>query len=64
MKPSGWIWIKCRDAHESLSARMDKAPMGLMDRFKLWLHLRFCDFCSRVDKQMRFMRDAMRRIDQ
>jgi len=43
---------------------MDKAPMGLMDRFKLWLHLRFCDFCSRVDKQMRFMRDAMRRIDQ
>ncbi len=37
--------------------------MGLMERFKLWLHLRFCDFCSRVEKQMSFMHEAMKRID-
>lgn len=63
MKPAGWLRIKCQRAHELLSARMDNAPLGLAERFKLWLHLRFCDFCARVDKQMSFMREAMRRLD-
>jgi hypothetical protein len=63
MKTPGWLRIKCQHAHELLSARMDHAPMGAAERFKLWLHLRFCDFCSRVEKQMSFMHEAMKRID-
>jgi hypothetical protein len=63
MKTPNWVRIKCQHAHELLSARMDHAPMGFAERFKLWLHLRICDFCSRVDRQMSFMRAAMRRID-
>ncbi len=42
---------------------MDNAPIGVAERFRLWLHLRFCDFCARVDKQMSFMREAVRRLD-
>ncbi|MGE5338780.1 MAG: anti-sigma factor [Gemmatimonadota bacterium] len=63
MSAPGWLRIKCQHAHVLLSARMDRAPVGNWDRFRLWLHLRFCDFCSRVERQMAFMREAMRRID-
>lgn len=60
MKP-GWLMIRCRHAHELLSARMDK-PLGAGDRLRLWLHLRICDMCARVERQMDFMRRAMRRL--
>ena len=63
MKAPGWLWIRCQHAHELISARMDNAPIGFAERFKLWLHLRFCDFCARVDKQMSFIREAVRRLD-
>jgi len=57
----GWLLIPCRHAHELLSERMDK-PLGRGDRFRLWLHLMVCDMCSRVERQMDFMRRAMRRL--
>ena len=57
----GWLLIPCRNAHELLSRRMDE-PLGGGDRLRLWLHLRICDACSRVDRQMDFMRQAMRRL--
>ena len=60
MKPA-WVMISCRHAHELLSARMDK-PLGAGDRLRLWLHLRICDMCARVERQMDFMRRAMRRL--
>lgn len=63
MRVPGWVAIKCRHAHELLSARMDRAPMGLAERFRLWVHLRVCDLCARVDRQMTFMREAVRRLD-
>ena len=63
MKPHGWLMIQCRHAHELLSARLDHAPMRLAERLRLWLHLRICDFCARVDRQMSFMRAAVRRLD-
>jgi len=63
VKAPNWVRIQCQHAHELMSARLDHAPMGLSERFKLWLHLRICAFCSRIDRQMSFMRDAMRRID-
>jgi hypothetical protein len=57
----GWLLIPCRHAHELLSERMDK-PLAQGDRFRLWLHLRICDMCARVEQQMDFMRKAMRRL--
>jgi hypothetical protein len=57
----GWLLIPCRHAHELLSERMDE-PLGPGDRVRLWLHLRICDMCARVEQQMDFMRKAMRRL--
>ena len=60
MKRSGLL-IPCRHAHELLSERMDR-PLAAGDRLRLWLHLRICDMCARVGRQMDFMRRAMRRL--
>lgn len=57
----GWLLIPCRHAHELLSQRMDE-PLGAGDRMRLWLHLKICDMCSRVERQMDFMRKAMQRL--
>lgn len=59
----GWLMIPCRHAHELLSQRMDR-PLGGGDRLRLWVHLRLCDACTRVEQQMDFMRRAMRRLGQ
>jgi hypothetical protein len=59
----GWLLIACRHAHELLSQRMDE-PLHRGDRLRLWLHLRFCDACEKVERQMDFMRRAMRRLGQ
>ena len=56
-----WLMIPCRHAHELLSQRMDE-PLSSSDRLRLWMHLRLCDACSRVEKQMDFLRQAMRRL--
>ena len=63
MRPPNWLRIKCQHAHELMSARMDHAPLSTGDRFKLWLHLRFCEFCARIEKQMSFLSEAVKRID-
>jgi hypothetical protein len=60
MKP-GWVLIPCRHAHALISARMD-GPLDGGDRLRLWLHLRLCALCKHIDRQMAFMREAMRRI--
>lgn len=57
----GWLLIRCRHAHELLSERMDK-PLARGDRFRLRLHLMVCDMCARIERQMDFMRRAMRRL--
>lgn len=53
--------ITCRQAHQLLSERLDR-PLETGDRWRLWLHLRFCDMCSRVERQMDFLRQAVRRL--
>jgi len=53
--------ITCKEAHHLLSDRMDR-PLERGERWRLWLHLRFCGMCSRVDRQMDFLRSAMRRL--
>lgn len=57
----GWIRIPCSHAHELLSAQMDQ-PLPRARAWRLWLHLVFCDACSRVERQLATMRSAMRRL--
>ena len=57
----GWLLIPCRHAHELLSERMDK-PLAKGDRLRLWLHLRICAMCARIERQMDLLRAAMRRL--
>jgi len=57
----GWLLIPCRHAHELLSQRLDE-PLGRGARLRLWLHLRLCDACSKVERQLDFMRRAVRRL--
>ncbi len=52
---SGMVQITCKQAHRLLSERLDR-PLGRGERWRLWLHLRFCDMCSRVGRQMDFLR--------
>jgi hypothetical protein len=57
----GWIRIPCSHAHRLLSEQMDQ-PLSRGHKWRLWLHLRFCDACSRVERQLAVMRLAMRRL--
>jgi hypothetical protein len=57
----GWMMIPCRTAHRLISEGMDR-PLGLGDRARLRLHLAMCVMCSRVERQMDFLRQAMRHI--
>jgi hypothetical protein len=56
------VMPSCQDAHALLSQRMDE-PLGLLNRYRLLLHLKICAACSRVDRQFGVLRDAMRRLD-
>ncbi len=56
------VLITCRQAHTLLSQRMD-APLGTLGRYRLLLHLRVCDACSKVDRQFTLLRDAMHRLE-
>ena len=65
MKPTpgraGWMRISCQHAHRLMSERMDH-PLAPIARARLWMHLRICDACVRVEGQMELMRDAIRRL--
>jgi hypothetical protein len=58
---SGRLMIKCRQAHQLLSERMDR-PISATERLRLWVHLRVCDMCSRVERQLGLMQTAIRRL--
>jgi hypothetical protein len=52
--------ISCQQASRLLSQHQDEAlPFG--KRFRLRLHLLYCDACSRVSQQFETLRLAMRR---
>lgn len=53
--------ISCSEAHRLLSDRMDE-DLAHGRSWRLWLHLRFCDACSRVERQLELIRSAMRRL--
>jgi hypothetical protein len=53
--------ISCKEASRLLSQAQDR-PLRWLERFKLRAHLALCDFCTRFEAQLRFMREAMRRL--
>ncbi len=58
-----FVRITCRQAHRLLSERLDR-PLEGPERWRLWLHLRFCDLCSRFEQHMGVLRAAVRRLGQ
>ena len=53
--------ISCKEASRLLSQAQDRR-LGPVERFKLRAHLALCDFCTRFEAQLRFMREAMHRL--
>jgi len=53
--------ISCKEASRLLSQAQDRR-LGWVERLKLRAHLALCDFCTRFEEQLRFMREAMRRL--
>jgi hypothetical protein len=56
-----WLMIPCRRAHELSSEALDR-QLSIPERLRLRLHLGMCVSCTRVDRQMDFMRQALRRL--
>ncbi len=56
-----WLMIPCRRANELSSAAIDR-QLSLSERFRLRLHLGMCVSCTRVDRQIDLMRQALRRL--
>ena len=54
--------ITFREAHVLLSERMDR-ELGLGERLRLRAHLLICEVCTKVGKQLDFMRRAIRQLD-
>ncbi|MCK6428498.1 MAG: zf-HC2 domain-containing protein [Burkholderiaceae bacterium] len=53
--------IPCRAAHRLISEGMDR-QLGSGERLRLRLHLGMCSTCTRIERQMGFLRQAMRRL--
>jgi hypothetical protein len=52
--------ISCKEASRLLSQSQDR-PLGRFEGWKLRMHLRLCDVCTRFSHQLRFMREALQR---
>jgi hypothetical protein len=52
--------IFCKEASRLISQGQDR-PLGRLDAWKLRLHLRACDACTRFAEQLDFLRRALRR---
>lgn len=53
----------CRHAHELMSEQMEH-PLPFGSSLRLRVHLLICVACRRVERQMEFMRTAIRRLGQ
>ena len=52
--------LSCKDVSHLVS-QMQERRLGPFELWALRLHLAVCDACTRLEAQMRFLRDAMRR---
>jgi hypothetical protein len=51
----------CREASRLIS-QMQDTPLSLRDRIRLRLHVQRCKACQRYQRQIAFLRQAMRRF--
>jgi hypothetical protein len=52
--------LSCKDASHLVS-RMQERELSPFSRWTLRLHLAACEACTRFERQMRFLREAMHR---
>lgn len=52
--------FNCRDISRLVSQGLDR-ELGPFARWKLRIHLAACDACTQFERQMRFLREAMRK---
>ena len=55
--------IRCKDASRLVSLQQD-AELSSWQRLTLRLHLSVCDACARFERQIRFLRTAMRKYSE
>ena len=53
-------FIDCRQAARMISEAQER-PLSLRDRLKLRMHLHWCVACTRYQRQVGFLRKALRR---
>jgi predicted anti-sigma-YlaC factor YlaD len=51
----------CKEVHRLTSERLDR-ELSIVERVRVRLHLLLCIGCRNFDRQMRLIRDAMRRF--
>lgn len=55
------ILVTCKEVHRLTSERLDRR-LTPSERLRVRLHLLVCDACRNFTRQMRLMREAMRRL--
>ena len=55
--------LTCKDASRLLSQSMDQ-PLPRLKRMELRVHVWLCSACSNFEKQLMFLRQAARRLDE
>lgn len=53
--------LKCKEASHLISERQER-PLGLRERWDLWLHLLICVYCRRFERQVAMLSRAMREL--
>ena len=53
--------LTCKEATSLVSQGLDRR-LGVLERVSLRLHLFVCDGCSRVARQLPFLRKALRQL--
>lgn len=53
--------LNCKEASHLISEREER-PLGLRERWGLWLHLLICSYCRRFERQVAMLRRALREL--
>ena len=53
-------WLSCKEASRAVSQAQERS-LSAFERWKLRMHLTVCDHCTRFERQIRFMREALRK---
>ena len=55
------LMLSCKEASRLTSEALDR-KLGITERLALRFHLMLCSACTRVDKQLKFLRRAIAEI--